>query len=62
MGDEISGGGLAIFGGASGATPMAVPFTVQGTVTGVQAQSGTVNLQMGGVSTSMGNVQQVVGN
>jgi len=53
---------VAIFGGANGATPTAVPFTVQGTVTGVQAQSGTVNLQMGGVSTSMGNVQQVVGN
>ncbi len=52
---------IAIFGGANGATPTAVPFTVQGTVTGVSSQtSGTVDLQMGGVSTSMGNIQQVV--
>jgi flagellar basal-body rod modification protein FlgD len=51
---------VAIFGGANGATPTAVPFTVQGTVTGVSAQTGAVDLQMGGVSTSMGNIQQVV--
>ena len=52
---------VAIFGGANGATPTAVPFTVQGTVTGVSSQTaGTVDLQMGGVSTSVGNIQQVV--
>jgi flagellar basal-body rod modification protein FlgD len=52
---------VAIYGGANGATPTAVPFTVQGTVTGVSSQTaGTVDLQMGGASTSMGNVQQVV--
>ncbi len=51
---------VAIFGGVNGSTPTAVPFTVQGTVTGVSAQTGAVDLQMGGVSTSMGNIQQVV--
>ncbi len=51
---------VAIYGGANGATPTAVPFIVQGTVTGVSAQTGAVDLQMGGVSTSMGNIQQVV--
>ncbi len=51
---------VSVYGGAQGATPTALTFAVEGTVTGVSAQNGTVNIEMGSASTSMSNVEQVL--
>jgi flagellar basal-body rod modification protein FlgD len=53
---------VAVYGTASGGSPVALPFTVEGTVSGVATQNGTVQLQLGPMSTSLNNVQQVLGN
>jgi flagellar basal-body rod modification protein FlgD len=52
--------GVAVTGAASGGTAQTVPFTVDGTVTGVtNTSSGGLQLQMGGLSTSFSNLQSV---
>jgi flagellar basal-body rod modification protein FlgD len=44
--------------GTNGATTQ-IPFTVTGTVTAVQNNSGTVDLQMGGLTVPFSSVQSV---
>ena len=64
---ETSAGGTAPDGayavsvsdGSAGSTT-SLPFTVQGTVTGVINNSGTVDLRMGALSTDFSNVRQVL--
>ncbi len=50
---------VAVLGGPTGTAPSALPFTVNGTVTGVSTSNNAVQLQLGAMQTSMGNVQQV---
>lgn len=51
---------VSVYGGPQGATPSALSFAVEGTVTGVSAQNGAVDINMGSTSTSMSNVEQVL--
>jgi flagellar basal-body rod modification protein FlgD len=51
---------VSVYGGPQGTTPSALTFAVEGTVTGVSAQNGAVNIDMGSASTSMSNVEQVI--
>ncbi|MBX5454578.1 MAG: flagellar biosynthesis protein FlgD [Acidobacteriia bacterium] len=53
---------VAVYGMSSGGTPVALPFTVEGTVSGVATQNGAVQLQLGPMSTNLNTVQQVLSN
>ncbi len=52
---------VAVTGANGSGTAQALPFTVEGTATGVQRSGGALTVQMGGVSVDLSQVQSVRG-
>ncbi len=53
---------VAVVGANPDGSTTALPFTVVGTVTGVQSNSSGMQVDLGGLTTGFSNVQQVLGN